>query len=202
MRTLLFAAFALTALISASPALAEEKAETGIIKAYECGDNCYLTITTNKGEELTALCAADACGAWNEQAELPAGLIGKKVEVLVGTGKQYDGAGNEMGDFPSFSKVTVEGAGAATDETNATGTIKSYECGDNCYLTITTDKGEELTALCAAQECTTWNENAEMPKDMIGKSVKVTIASGKQYDGDGNEMGDFPSFTKIIIAQL
>lgn len=107
MRTLFLAAFALSALIAGSAAFAKDKAEVGTIKAYECGDNCYLTITTAKGEELTALCAADACNPWNEQAEMPLEMIGRKVEVVVGSGKQYDGAGNEMGDFPSFTKVTV-----------------------------------------------------------------------------------------------
>ncbi len=202
MRLTVITSIVIANLMSASPSFAEDKAETGIIKSYECGDNCYLTITTDKGEELTALCAADACGAWNEQAEMPADLIGKKVEVSVGSGKQYDGAGNEMGDFPSFTKVTVESAAAPAEGTKAAGVIKSYECGDNCYLTITTDKGEELQALCAADECNVWNEVAAMPDEMIGRTVEVTIESGKQYDGDGNEMGDFPSFTKVTVAPL
>ncbi len=92
--------------LTATPSLAADMA-TGIIKSYECGDNCYLTITKNDGEELTALCAADACTPWNEQAAIPDDMIGKTVEVTITSGKQYDGAGNEMGEFPSFSKVVV-----------------------------------------------------------------------------------------------
>lgn len=202
MRLPLFTALLFAAFIPASPSFAQDRAETGVIKSYECGDNCYLTITTEKGEELTALCAADACGAWNEQAEMPADLIGRKVEVSVGSGKQYDGAGNEMGDFPSFNKVTVDGAAAPAEGGKAAGVIKSYECGDNCYLTITTEKGEVLQALCAADECSAWNDVAAMPDEMIGRSVEVTIETGKQYDGDGKEMGEFPSFTKVTVAPL
>ncbi len=39
---------------------------SGAIKSYECGDNCYLTITTEAGEEFTGLCAAEACQPWND----------------------------------------------------------------------------------------------------------------------------------------
>ena len=67
---------------------------------------------------------------------------------------------------------------AASPET-ATGKIKGYECGDNCYLTIKTAKGE-TTGLCEAKACTPWFENQKMPRAMIGKKVKVRLASGAE----------------------
>lgn len=191
----------ITAMFFATAAPAQETIGTGVIKTYECGDNCYLTITTDKGEDLTALCAADACGAWNEQAEMPAEMVGRKVEVSLTVGKQYDGNGTEMGEFPSFSQIKFGGSDTA-GQTTAMGVIKYYECGDNCYLTITTDKGEDLTGLCATDECASWNEMATMPDEMIGRKVEVLIGKGKQFDAEGNEMGDFPSFDKFIVSPL
>ncbi len=127
-------------------------------------------------------------------------MIGKKVEVFV-TGKQYDGNGAEMGEFPSFSQIKFGGSDS-TGQTKAMGVIKSYECGDNCYLTITTDKGEDLTGLCATDECASWNEMATMPDDMIGRKIEVLIGKGKQFDAEGNDMGEFPSFDKFIVSPL
>jgi hypothetical protein len=77
------------------------------------------------------------------------------------------------------------------------GTIQSYECGDNCYLTIVDRSGVEHTGLCSAPECEEWNATAEMPSDLIGQRVRVTVSEGVQYDADGNEMGTMMSFTKI-----
>jgi hypothetical protein len=105
MRISVLTAFVISGLVSSTPTVAEDKVETGTIKNYECGDNCYLTITTAKGEELTALCVADECVPWNEQTAMPEDMIGKKIEVTVGTGKQYDGDGNDMGEFASFTKL-------------------------------------------------------------------------------------------------
>jgi hypothetical protein len=39
-----------------------------------------------------------------------------------------------------------------------------------------------------------------MPEDMIGKKIEVTVGTGKQYDGDGNDMGEFASFTKLVFV--
>ena len=95
------------AIVCALPAAAADRKAAGRIVSYECGDNCYLTIKTNSGREVTALCAAKGCAAWNEQAEMPRKFIGRRVEVTIGVGKQYDGSGNLMGDFPAFTKVAV-----------------------------------------------------------------------------------------------
>jgi uncharacterized low-complexity protein len=51
---------------SAFPAAAADKKASGTIKSYECGDNCCLTIKTKAGKEITALCTAAGCAAWND----------------------------------------------------------------------------------------------------------------------------------------
>jgi hypothetical protein len=94
-------------LVSAPPAAGAPENASGMIKSYECGDNCYLTIRTKVGKDISALCAAAGCAAWNDQASMPEKFIGRKVTVTIGTGKQYDGSGNFMGDFPAFTKVVV-----------------------------------------------------------------------------------------------
>lgn len=91
------------------PAVAADRVERGTIAGFECGDNCYLTIRTADGEDLTALCVADTCTPWLEEAAMPQDMIGRKVEVTVGAGKQYDAAGTEMADFPAFTTVVVAG---------------------------------------------------------------------------------------------
>jgi hypothetical protein len=107
MRNSLTSAIILAALIAASPAMPAPKTTSGVITAYECGDNCYLTIKTKAGKTITALCAAAGCRAWNEQAAMPKKLIGRSVNVTIGTGQQFDGSGNPMGDFPAFTKVVM-----------------------------------------------------------------------------------------------
>ena len=77
------------------------------------------------------------------------------------------------------------------------GRIIGYECGDNCYLLIRGSNRKEYRGLCAAPECQQWNEQAQMPKSFIGKTVKVTIGLGNQYDADGNIMGRMDAFIKI-----
>jgi hypothetical protein len=107
MRRLLTWAMIAAAIMLALPVAAADKKAAGTIKGYECGDNCYLTIKTNGGKVITALCAAKACDPWNEQAAIPEKLIGRSVKVTIGTGQQYDGSGNAMGEFPAFTKVAV-----------------------------------------------------------------------------------------------
>ena len=87
-------------------------------------------------------------------------------------------------------------SGAASAE-SVTGTIEVYECGDNCYLTLALPSDEEVTGLCAAEACKSWNEVAEMPSDLIGRKVMVEIEMGHQTDADGNLMGEFPAFTEL-----
>ncbi len=73
------------------------------------------------------------------------------------------------------------------------GTIRKFECGDNCYLTIRTKSGD-TTALCEAKACRPWFENQKMPKKLLGRRVKATVGVGKQFDGNYDVVGTFPSF--------
>lgn len=80
-----------------------------------------------------------------------------------------------------------------------TGTIVSYECGDNCYLTVKDEQGTEHVALCTAPQCDSWNEVAAMPKNFLKKKVQVSVGRAKQYDGAGNEMGEMDAFDSITF---
>jgi hypothetical protein len=77
------------------------------------------------------------------------------------------------------------------------GEIGSFECGDNCYLTIVSDAGTDLTGLCAAEACEAWNAEVMMPEDQIGHTVLVTVGTADQVDGEGTVMGSFVAFTNI-----
>ena len=92
---------------SSKPSKASSKTLTGKISGYECGDNCYLTVKDSQGTEHSGLCTASACDKWNENAEMPASFIGKKVKVSVGRGKQVDGSGNVMGEMDAFDKIEM-----------------------------------------------------------------------------------------------
>ncbi|HPE61270.1 MAG TPA: lysozyme inhibitor LprI family protein [Thiolinea sp.] len=81
------------------------------------------------------------------------------------------------------------------------GTIKSFECGDNCYLTVTDEAGKEQVGLCTAEMCGPWNEETKMPDDMAGKPVEITIRVGVQIDGDGNVMDEMDAFDEIRILE-
>lgn len=80
------------------------------------------------------------------------------------------------------------------------GTIKGFECGDNCYLTIKLAKGEE-TGLCEAKACAPWFENQKMPRAMIGKKVRITTATGVQRDASGKAMGKMTSFKTLDFVK-
>ncbi len=79
------------------------------------------------------------------------------------------------------------------------GKIVSFECGDNCYLTIATSERTQLTGLCVAEACQSWNEAVEMPADLVGTPVTVTLDVGTQFDGGGNDMGPFIAFSEIAF---
>lgn len=92
----------------------------------------------------------------------------------------------------------TEPASTPTSKT-LTGTISSYECGDNCYLTVKDEQGTEHVALCTAPQCDSWNEVAAMPKSFLKKKVQVSLGRAKQYDGAGNEMGEMDAFDSITF---
>jgi hypothetical protein len=82
------------------------------------------------------------------------------------------------------------------------GTISGYECGDNCYLTITDQKGIEHIGLCTARPiCTNWNQNAMMPNSYKGKRVRVTIGKGAQLTGAGEAVGTVDAFIRIQFTE-
>ena len=66
---------------------------------------------------------------------------------------------------------------AKAREDRIAGTIASFVCGDNCYLTVTADSGDEHVGLCAAPECAPWNEAAEMPRDLVGRRITAKVAN-------------------------
>lgn len=59
-----------------------------------------------QGNDHVALCTAPQCDSWNEVAEMPTSFLQKKVQVSLGRAKQYDGAGNEMGEMDAFDSIT------------------------------------------------------------------------------------------------
>lgn len=76
-------------------------------KSFGCGDNCYLTISTKSGKEVTALCVATTCDPWNSAGEITPKLVGRNVIVTIGTGMQLYGSGEAVGDYPAFTDVTI-----------------------------------------------------------------------------------------------
>ena len=80
------------------------------------------------------------------------------------------------------------------------GTIRKFECGDNCYLTIKTAKSEE-TGLCEAKACVPWFEKQKMPKSFVGKKVKATTGTGVQRDASGKTMGKMTAFKTLDFVK-
>ena len=66
---------------------------------------------------------------------------------------------------------------AKTKTRTITGRIVSYECGDNCYLTIKDSKGKEHSGLCSASSCQKWNDKVEMPERYKGDMVRIQVGT-------------------------
>lgn len=81
------------------------------------------------------------------------------------------------------------------------GRISHFDCGDNCYLTITDEQGKEYTGLCLAAICNEWNGAAAMPDRFKAEKVRVVIGKGTQYDGEGKVMGTHDAFTTIQLLK-
>lgn len=96
----------------------------------------------------------------------------------------------------SVSLIAQCGSSFSKDR-KITGTIRGFECGDNCYLTIVDRKKAEQVGLCSAPECESWNEQTVMPSRYKGKRVTVTVGQGQQVDDSGNVMGEMMAFKKI-----
>lgn len=95
--------------------------------------------------------------------------------------------------------LLLVGSATAVDDLILEGQIKSFEGGDNRYLTITIQDDGELSALCTSPECEPRNVEAAIPEDLIGAVVPVHAGAGLQVDGSGNIMGLFPAFTSIAL---
>src|SRR5262245_8023963 len=93
--------------------------------------------------------------------------------------------------------LLVATAYAASKPRTIEGRITNYDCGDNCYLTITDSKGAEHTGLCEAPQCKAWNDRAGMPSNQKGKRVRVTVRRGAQRNAAGEIMDHMDAFTRI-----
>lgn len=83
----------------------------------------------------------------------------------------------------------------------AVGAIVKFECGDNCYLTIKPAKGKEITGLCA-QACSPWATTEDMPPEMVGRIVSVTLGMADmadKVDASGKKMGRMTSFKTLKL---
>ena len=94
--------------VTSSNALSAQNLVSGKITKFECGDNCYLIITPKHGKDIVGLCVADICAPWNAATKIPKSMIGRRVTVTIGVGKQIDGNGDVVGDFPSFTSVKFQ----------------------------------------------------------------------------------------------
>lgn len=81
------------------------------------------------------------------------------------------------------------------------GTISQFQCGDNCYLTITDSTGKEHSGLCLAPLCNAWTAVQEMPRAYLRKRVRAVMGKGKQYDGDGNVVRMADAFSAIEVSE-
>jgi hypothetical protein len=79
------------------------------------------------------------------------------------------------------------------------GKIKSFGCGDNCYLTISTPYGGDIVGLCVARECGPWNFFSKIPKEYLGKKVAVTVGVGDRIDGSGDLVDRAIAFTSVTF---
>ena len=127
------------------------------------------------------LVAALAVGAAHAQTQQPANDAPQQMRIIKKKPKK-----------PSAKSIAAQ--------KTAEGAIRKFECGDNCYLTIKVGKGEE-TGLCEAKACAPWFENQKMPRAMIGKKVKVTLATGVQRDASGKAMGKMTSFKTLDFVK-
>lgn len=93
-------------------------------------------------------------------------------------------------------------AGGEIDAETLEGTIREFECGDNCYLKIIDGSNREQTGLCTAPECEKWNEDASMPSRYKGARVIVTVGEGIQVDGEGNFVAEMLAFSKIQFLDV
>lgn len=140
----------------------------------------YLTVSKITPDEVCVTDVVEPGSKANEQARELAD---------VAASKPCKGDGEPADSTPSSPPRQLEG------------TIVSYECGDNCYLSIKDLQGEEHSGLCTAPLCDSWNEVAAMPDSFKGQRVNVTVGEGQQFDASGTVMGTMDSFDAIELLE-
>ena len=78
-----------------------------------------------------------------------------------------------------FLLVALGGFALPVSAASLEGKISGYECGDNCYLTVTDADGEEHIGLCTATLCENWNAETAMPDSFKGTQVRVVTTDVK-----------------------
>lgn len=140
----------------------------GKISGYECGDNCYLTVTDAAGEEHIGLCTATLCENWNAETAMPDSFKGTQVRVTVGTGTQVDGSGNNMGEMESFDEIELLGADSATHCTDDELTVFSCEL-----------KNKKTVSVCASNDVSARSGYLQYRFGKIGK-VELSVPPKKK----------------------
>ena len=77
--------------------------------------------------------------------------------------------------------------------------IQSFECQDNCYLTVVDDDNVNSTYLCQVDLCSSWAESELSLANIIGRHADIFIASGEQVNSDGDVMGTMEAVHEILI---
>jgi len=107
MRSFLTSLFVSIAFCAVIPPVLAEKPLIATIVSYECGDNCYLTVSDEQGTERVGLCAAPLCDKWNQATEMPTKFVGKKISFVIGSGQQFDASGALMGEMEAFMQIKL-----------------------------------------------------------------------------------------------
>ena len=126
----------------------------------------------------------------------------KRIDELLGLiAARPQKQSTQSADSTKLSKNTAPKVAPSPSGTTLTGTIASYECGDNCYLTVRDTQDKDHVALCTAPLCDSWNETGTLPADYQNKKVTVSLGKDKQYDAAGNVMGEMDAFIAITVTE-
>ena len=95
--------------------------------------------------------------------------------------------------------LIISWAATAAQSWTFEGRIVSFECGDNCYLTIKDQFGGQHMGLCVAALCGPWNKETSIPKPLIGRKVVADIGMGTQLNGNGDIMALHMAFKTLRL---
>ncbi len=118
----------------------------------------------------------------------PTAVVEMKIIARIPDGKKSIGKGPSPNAASNAVRIRIEG----------------FECGDNCYLDYrpldAADDADTQSALCSVGDCEGWFSNQEMPPEYIGRTARIVVGTGKQYNNAGDVMSDdFPKVTAITI---